>query len=567
MRFQALSGYLEKLEDTSSRLELTRLLAQLIKEVPASEIDHTVNLLLGQLAPSYQNIVFNLADRMMLKALAQAYDRPLKEVRELYKSKGDLGIVAELLNPRKSSHLSVAAVYQKLLTLAQLEGEGSQDQKVSQMADLLHSLDRKSSRYVARIPVGKLRLGFSYKTIIDALSWYLSGDKSHSKEIEEAYNVMPDIGRLSLLLKKKGLKNLARAVNPSVATPVKPMLAQRLKSPDEMIKKMGEVAVEPKFDGLRVLIHFSRGNPPKAYSRNLNEISDMFPELNSLSRYLRCKSAVLDTEAVGLDPDTMRMVNFQRTMKRRRKHAISQTSSDIPLRFQVFDLLFKNGQSFMQKPYVERRQALAACLKKNKTFVVDEYHLTDQAADIRRHHQHYLAQGLEGAMIKKADAAYVPGRTGFRWVKLKEVEEAHGKLADTIDVVILGYSRGRGKRAQFGVGQFLAGIRSRKKFLTITKVGTGLSEAQLQDLAQKLQELKASQRPASYKVHKDLEPDFWVKPRLVVELAGDELTQSPKHTAGLALRFPRLIKFRPDKSTAQATTLSEIQNLYRLQKQ
>lgn len=577
MKFGQLSRNLQKLETASSRLEITALLAHLFHASAPAEIDKIVYLLLGQLAPQYQNIVFNLADRMMLKALAQAYAVDLSQVRALYQTRGDLGNVAEKLNSKSQSGLSVTAVYEQLVKIANLEGEGSQAQKISTMADLLSHLDSLSVRFVARIPVGKLRLGFSDKTIIDALSWYLQGDKSLSPEIEKIYQIHPDVGQLAKSIKQRGFELTQKSTSVEIGVPVLPMLAQRLKSPAEMIEKMGQVAIEPKFDGLRVQIHYQaktdsspgQSEPVepniRAFTRNLNEISYMFPELQQLSKYLACRTVILDSEAVGLDPQTQKMVNFQRTMKRRRKHAVRQTTADIPLRFQLFDLLYKNGQSYLKKPYLIRRKILEKTVRPNNFFVVDQSTLTDAADQIRAKHRQFLAHGLEGAMLKKATSHYVPGRTGFRWVKLKEVEEASGKLADTVDVVIIGFSKGKGKRARFGLGQFLAAIRDHDHFKTITKVGTGLSEDQLVALGKRLKKLAVPQKPAQYLVHKDLTPQYWVIPEVVVELAADELTKSPKHTAGLALRFPRLLCLRPDKSPQETTTLAEIKKLYNMQ--
>ena len=173
---------------------------------------------------------------------------------------------------------------------------------------------------------------------------------------------------------------------------------------------------------------------------------------------------------------------------------------------------------------------------------------------------------MEGLIVKRADSRYVPGRTGWRWVKMKEAEGKHAKLADTVDAIVMGYSRGRGRRAQFGVGQFLVGIRDKGKIKTFTKVGTGITDEVLKRLNKQLEEIRVQEKPKEYDVHKDLEPDFWVKPKMVVELAADEITKSPKHASGYALRFPRLIKIRDDKGASQATTLVEIKNLLGLQK-
>lgn len=568
MKFKRLADYLDRLEKTSSRIEITKILAELFKEAKTDEIDKIVYLLLGRLAPAYENIVFNIAERMMLSVISQAYSKDLADVKVSYKKQGDLGKVAQSFSKKVDSDPSVNNVYDKLVKIAKEEGGGSVERKTAEMAALLKSLDSLSARFVARIPVGKLRLGFSDKTIIDALSWMEKGDKSVAGQLEKAYHLTPDVGALAKSVKVHGISTVAKGGVPVVGIPVLSMLAQRLKSPAEMVAKMGEVGVEPKFDGLRIQIHYKSGKDGfvKAYTRNLNENSWMFPELKRAGKNIHAKEVILDTEAVGLDEKRKTLANFQTTMTRRRKHEIGKTAASTPIQFTVFDILAKDGKSLMNLPYVERRNVLGKTIEKNKLLVVDEYIITKDPKEIARYSQEQIKKGLEGILVKKADSMYVSGRTGWRWVKMKEEEGKRTKLADTVDAVVMGYTRGRGKRASFGIGQFLAGIKDGEKIKTITKVGTGLTDDQFKELRKRLERLETKEKPNKYDVHKDLEPDFWVKPSLVVELAADEITKSPKHTAGFALRFPRLIKFRDDKSTTQATTMKEIKELFELQK-
>ena len=565
MKVKKLSEYFEKLENTSSRLAITDILAELIKETSTQEVDKVVYLSLGYLAPSYEGLVFNLAEKMVVKAVSVAFEKDEGEVKDIYKLNGDLGVVAEQFSSKKDSDISVGELYKELVDIAKDEGEGSQERKIKALADLLKKLDKKSVRFVTRMPIGNLRLGFSDKTVIDALSVAVLGDKSAKKQIEKAYEVLPDVGKLAASVKKDGVEKATKNVKPEVGVPVLPALAQRLKSPVEMIEKMKEVSVEPKFDGLRVLIHYEKGKPTKAFTRNLNDISEMFPELQEIGKYTSAKKLMLDSEAVGLDPKTKKMVDFQRTMQRRRKHDIESSSKDIPLRFQLFDVLLVDNKSLMSDEYLERRSVLEELFKKNMTFVVEEKIITTEPEVIRKKHQDLLDEGLEGVIVKRVDSKYVAGRTGWRWVKMKEVEEAHGKLSDTVDAVIMGYTQGKGKRAEFGIGQFLAGIRNGEKIETITKVGTGLTDEQFKELSKRLKKIVVENRPKNYEVIKDLEPDYWVKQEVVVELAADEITKSPRHSSGYALRFPRLIKFRDDKDVEQATSLGEIKKLYKLQ--
>jgi len=565
MKFSELANYFDKLEKTASRNEITQILAEVFKKVKPEEIDKVVYLFLGQLAPSYQGIVFNIAERMMLRVLSEAYGKEVKEVRSLYKRKGDLGNVAQELAKGKGRGLAVSHVYGELVEIAKDEGLGSQERKVKRTAKLLSELNPLSARFVTRIPVGKLRLGFSDKTILDALSWMEKGDKSAKGDIEKAYYVTPDVGALAKKVKKVGIAKAASETTPVLGVPILPMLAQRIKSPAEMIKKMGKVGVEPKLDGLRIQIHFRQGFV-KAYTRNLNETSWMFPELKNLGKYIKGSELILDTEAIGLDEKTKTLVNFQTTMTRRRKHEIERVALKVKIKFYVFDILFKDGKSLMDKSYLERRKVLEKTVKNGPLTQVVDCQITESPEEISSLNIQKRKEGLEGIILKKTDSPYVPGRTGWRWVKMKEAEKAHAKLADTIDCIVMGYTAGKGRRAQFGVGQFLVGVRNKEKIKTLTKVGTGLTDEQFRELKRRLSKLETKEKPKEYIVHKNLEPDYWVEPKLVVEIAADEITKSPTHSSGLALRFPRLIRFRDDKSLDQATTTSEVKKLFQMQK-
>ena len=565
MLFKELSLYLERLEKTASRIEITKILAELFKKTPAEEIDKVCYLVLGGLAPSYEGLILNIAEKMMFRVLSKAYHKDISDVIKIYKEKGDLGHVAFSLAKTSVSRLSVTQVHSELMKVAKEGGEGSQERRVEILANLLKNLDPLSSKYVSRVPVGRLRLGFSDKTVLDALSWMQEEDKSLKPLLEKAFQVLPDVGFLAREVKAKGIKKACKAVIPVVGIPVLPMLSQRIKSPSEMIEKMGEVDVEPKLDGLRILIHFARGKFVKAFTRNLNETSHMFPELTKIAKFVNCDSVIFDCEAVGLDEKTKMMANFQTTMTRRRKHDIGEISKKVSIDFYIFDIISKNGKSLMDKNYLERRKVLEETIKKGGPFKLVPHELTKSPERINELYRQRIKEGYEGIMVKRVNSGYIPGRTGWRWVKMKQGEEAKGKLADTMDVVVMGYTQGRGKRVSFGVGQFLVGIRDRDRVLTTSKIGTGLTDEEFREMKRRLTKLGVKEKPKEYEVHKNYTPDYWVTPSLVVEIAADEITKSPTHTAGIALRFPRLVKFRDDRSPNDATTLKELKRLFDLQ--
>lgn len=581
MKISRLSQYLVKLENTPSRIQMTEILADLIKETDKEEIEKVVNLILGQLAPQYRGIVFNIADRLMIEALAKAYKTKKDKVIELYKKEGDLGITASVLSQSakikvQKSKLSVTDVFERLLDIAKDEGERSVERKIEGMAKLLSELDPQSSRFIARIPVGRLRLGFSDKTILDALSWMERGDKSAKNKLESAYNVLPDVGLLAKQVMEKGIDKASRNVSPVIGVPLLPMLAQRLKSPAEMIEKMGEVSVEPKFDGLRIQLHYKKSGFPdvekgeatsnvvKAFTRNLNETSWMFPELEDIEKFIQANEVILDTEAVGVDEKRRTLANFQTTMTRRRKHDIAEISSKVKIKFNVFDIMLVDNKNLIETPYRKRREILAKVVKDGKILDVDDYEITEDPKRIAELMERKLKVGMEGIIVKKADSSYIAGRTGWRWVKMKEKEDSLTKLADTIDCVVMGYSVGKGKRVSFGLGQFLVGVRANGKIKTVSKIGTGLKDEQFRELKKKLSNIKVKVKPKEYDVHKNYIPDYWIIPKVVVEIAADEITKSPTHTAGLALRFPRLVKIRDDKDAFQATKIGEVRKLFKM---
>jgi DNA ligase-1 len=586
MTFKRLSEYFQELEKTSSRLKMTDILAHLFKESQAGEIDKIAYLSLGVLLPPYEGLEFQMAEKMMMRAMAKSFGVENTMVQKEYKQIGDLGAVGEELKEKggrgkiqsqffakeKSSaaNLSVSEVYERLLTMAKEMGAGSVERKIDKMAGLLGDLDALSVRYVIRVPLGKLRLGFSDLTILDALSWLETGDKSLRPQLEAAFNVRADIGEIAKRVKEAGVKGV-KEIKPAVGTPILPALAQRLGTVEEMLEKMGTVAIEPKYDGTRLQVHLKRSKKEtevRIFTRNLENVTAMFPDIaEAVKKEVRAREAILDSEGVGIDPKTGRYLPFQETIKRKRKHGIEAAAKEIPLKCFVFDVLFKDGQSLLSSPLLERRKVLEKILpSRPNVLMISPQVITNGPEEMRAFHEEQVKKGLEGAMVKKVNAPYEAGRRGFSWVKYKQEEtKKGGGLADTVDAVIMGITRGKGKRAQFGVGSFLVGVKKGEKFVTVTNIGTGLTDEQFRELNKRSEKLKVSGKPKDYEVHKNQEPDVWVKPKVVVEIQADNITKSPIHTAGLALRFPRLIRFRDDRSPKDATTVAEVEKLYRLQ--
>ncbi|OHA13559.1 MAG: hypothetical protein A3J10_01435 [Candidatus Sungbacteria bacterium RIFCSPLOWO2_02_FULL_54_10] len=590
MRFSELAHYLERLEATASRNDMTKILAEVFAKAGHDETDKLSYLLLGELTPSYRGVDFQIAEKMMIQILASAYEMSAARVLNQFRRKGDLGDLAyELAESagKNSSSLNVEDVYDRLRAVAEDAGTGSQERKKRAMADILQALDRTSAKYVARIPVGKMRLGFSEATILDALSLMLKGDKSARPAIERAYNVMADIGAIAKRVKKGGLASLSR-LHAEPGTPIRPSLAERVSHVADAMKKAGpEVGLEEKLDGLRMQVHVWHEVSERRvslFSRNLENTTAMFPEIVAAARRLKVKSIILDGEAIGYYPKTGTFAPFQETVQRKRKHDVAAFAEKLPLSIFVFDLLYLDGKSLLDRPFRERRAMLERTLpREDDTVRLTTFEVTQDPARVGEALAESVGKGLEGLVAKNLDAPYQPGSRGFHWVKLKATTAALGNLRgggikglpDTIDCIVMGAYRGRGKRAAFGVGGFLLGVRGKDgRYFSLSRLGTGLSDDNFREAHRRVRMLSVKEQPKEYAVEKETAPHIWLKPSLVVEILADEITLSPRHTAGkkgadgkgYSLRFPRLVRFRDDKKAQDATTDEEVAKMFKMQK-
>ena len=602
MIFSELASHLEQLEKTTSRNEMTVLLAELFQKVPADEIGSVVYLLQGRVAPLYVNLEFGMADKYMIKAIAQAFKMEEKEVAELYKTIGDLGEVAEKLREKcgnNNSSVPITHVFETLTQVAKISGDGAVEKKVTLVADLLASVDAFSVRFISRIPVGKLRLGFSDMTVLDALSWMVSGDKSQRPIIEPVFNIRPDLGYIATTIKKQGVKGLSSA-DPVIFTPILMARAERLSSGEELIEKIGECAVEPKLDGFRLQAHVRKVKSKKEkvkgdtlevktevklFTRNLEDATEMYPDVvEGLSEQIDADEAILEGEAIAYNPETGEFLPFQLTTQRKRKYGIEEKAKEIPLKLICFELLAVNGENLLNAPYTQRHEKLAKIIKKGDTVMLSEEKVFSDGKAIELFFEDAVSRGLEGVLAKRLDGTYQAGARGWNWIKFKRSYSA--SLNDTVDCVVMGYYVGQGKRTSFGIGAFLIGIYDEKEdeYRSIAKVGTGLTDEEWKELYTRAEKLKAKEKPPLYEVDKNLEPDVWIEADIVVEIRADEISRSPIHTAwrvmkpsksgeafdvdvpGYALRFPRLEHFRDDRKAQDITTLSEVHEMFALQK-
>ncbi len=572
MKFVDLSANLDRMEATRSRNELVRITSDVYRASSTDELGPITYLIQGRLAPFFEPVEIGLGERLLMTALASAYGARKDEVTRLNRQTGDLGITAQRLAPaHRGDSPTVIEVHRRLLEIAAASGPGSQQKKLDVFTGLLRDLDSSSAKHLVRITLGKMRLGIGDPTVLDALSSAKTGDRSLRPILEAAYNRTSDLGLIARTLWDSGEKGLD-ALKVRAGQPLRPQLAERLPNPEAVIKKLGTVAVQPKYDGLRVQIH-KDGEQVKLFSRNLESMTEMFPELVKAAARLRAKSVILDGEAIAYNPESEEYVPFQETTARRRKEGIQELAARVPMRAFVFDAMFRDGDDLTQLPYQQRFEVVQDLLRKADTLVVAPLIKTDSADVLTRELLDNISRGLEGVVAKRLDSTYQAGARNFNWVKLKR--NTSGRLNDTIDVVLLGYYGGKGKRAEFGAGALLAGVYDSDKdeFATITKLGTGLSDQGWREIHQRLASLEVAQKPA--RVSSNFVPDAWLEPAIVVEVLADEITPSPRHTAGMtadgpgfALRFPRIVSIRTaDKRAEDATTVREIREMFAQQRQ
>lgn len=622
MNFNIFSTYLQKLELTSSRNIMTEILAELFKKADIYEIEKICYLLQGRVVPLFEAVEFGMAEKMVIKAIAKGVGREGEEINNEFKKSGDLGktteenklkIIQEQERTGKTAKnnnfkpATIIEVYDILKEIAKSSGKGSTEIKINLLAKLVKQLDPLSSRYVVRIPISKMRLGFSEMTILDALSWMLSKDKSERKEIERAYNVRPDLGYLAKTIKIEGIKGLLN-VRPVVGTPILMARAERLSSGEEIIEKIGRCGVEAKIDGFRLQIHYKKIGFVKKkttsskqqgfdfipndtgiqkvrlFTRNLEEVTFMYPDIVAgIERQIVGEEVIFEGEAIAFNPNTGDYLPFQETVQRKRKYDIEKMTESVPLKLICFDVLYKDGEDILNKSYKERRKELEKMFKKGEVITFSEQEEVENSKGLEEIFQKSITKNLEGIMAKKLDGVYQAGMRGWNWIKYKKSYDS--KIDDTIDAVVMGFDFGQGKRTGFGIGAFLIGVydKSFDGFKTIAKIGTGLTDDEWKTLKAKSKELETKNKPNRYEVDKMMECNRWIDPKIMVIIKADEITRSPVHTAGremqktkggggmevkipgYALRFPRLVSFRKDKLPEEATSVEEIKAMYKLQ--
>ncbi|MGP8159500.1 MAG: ATP-dependent DNA ligase [Thermoplasmata archaeon] len=582
MRFADLCATFERLETTSKRLEMRSILVELIQPLRPPDLGRVLYLAQGLLRPEYEGIELGMADSLARRAVATASHAEEATVARRTKESGDLGtttgeLLAGVRRLEETAPLRVAEVYAELTRIAEAKGAGSQEIKVQILSELLVRASPLEGKFIVRFVLGTLRVGVREMTILDALAEaFGDGTKAARQQIEAAFNLSSDLELVAGVLVEKGVEGLA-TVSLEVGRPMRAMLAEREPNLAAVLKRMdGRAALEYKYDGLRVQAHIPKSGPVRLFSRRLEEISAQFPELvEELPRAVRSVPAILEGECVPIDPDTDEIQPFQQVSRRRgRKHDLDRVRDEVPVCLFTFDVFLLGGTPVYGRSFPERRALLEKALSPTERVRLAVQRVVSSEEEAQSFFDEAIAAGGEGVMAKSlADgSAYRAGARGFWWIKYKR--EYTAGLSDSIDGVVVGGFQGRGRRAG-RYGAFLLAVYNPKldRFESFCKVGSGFDDAQLAEMPGRLHRYEVNERPPE--VVTGVTPDRWIRPGVVLEVRGAELTLSPVHRAGLgairpgaglALRFPRFTgRFRDDRSATEATATGELLRLYRSQ--
>jgi len=580
MDYSLVTEAYEKIESTTKRLEMTDYLVDFFKRTPKDIIDKVVYLTQGKLYPDFMGIELGVAEKLAIRALAKASGCKESEIEEDLAKTGDLGETAQRFLQKKRQvaffrrPLTVERVYQTLDKIARASGEGSIDLKVNLLAGLLADASPKDAKYIIRTVTGKLRLGIADMTVLDALAVAYGGGKYAREIIERAYNLSSDLGKVARAVAEGGIEAL-KSFKISIGNPIRPMLAERLSSPSEILEKLGGKCIaEYKYDGERIQAHKS-GDKVILFSRRLENITSQYPDAAELVRtHVKAKEAIIEAECVAVNLDTGEMMPFQELMHRRRKYDIAKAAIEYPVSLFAFDSLYVDGRDLTLEPYPVRHKVLEEIIKQSERFQLAKYLIVDNTEDLERFFEEAVEAGCEGLVCKSLsnDAIYQAGARGWLWIKYKR--DYKSEMTDTVDLVVVGAFHGRGKRAgTYGALLLAAYNHENDTFETICKCGSGFTDEDLQNLPKMLEPYRIGHRHP--RVNSNLEADVWFLPKMVIEVIGAEITLSPIHTcardlirkgSGLAIRFPRFTgRYRTDKSAEDATRVDEIIEMYRRQ--
>jgi DNA ligase 1 len=558
MDYRQLCQTYEALGGTTKGLEKTTILAKFLEEI--KEKPESIYLIQGRVFPDYDPRELGVSTQILIKAISKSSGHTEKEVIEGLKKQGDLGLAAfELFKTKKqqglfTEKLTVEKVVNNLQRIPSLEGKGTTGTKIDLIVDLLHSADAIESKYILRTVMGDLKIGVGNGIIRDAIVEFAFDPKDDVEErreakefVQAAYNKATDFG----LVFQKACEGKLDDIKLSAGRPVKVMLYPKAKSAEDAFRIVGRPATfEYKYDGFRIMINKDEDGEIKLFTRRLEEVSNQFPDLVEFVREnIKAKSFIIDSEAVGYDPKTKTYREFQAISQRiRRKYEIEKLINELPVGLRVFDIIYLDGESLIDKGYQERRKILEKTIFEEdwKIKLADQI-TTDSEEVAQEFFQKALDEGQEGLMVKGLDKIYKPGaRIGYG-VKWKPEDK-------DFDLVITGAEWGTGKRAGTLTSFDVACQDGQGGLVDIGKVSGGLKEKSEEGLSYgEMTEMLTGSIISEGGSH------IKVKPEIVVTVQYQNIQKSPSYSSGYALRFPRITRMRPDRRAEDVATLGEVE--------
>ncbi|MAG50872.1 DNA ligase [archaeon] len=544
------------LEETTKRLEKTEILSKLLKNTSVEELKEIIYLIKGRVFPDWDERKLGMSSKLILKSISNASGASKEKIERLWKKIGDLGKVAEELMKDKKQRtlhnkkLTAKKVFDNIKKLPELTGEGTVSRKVNLIAELLSNATPVEARFIVRTVLEELRVGVASGVIRDSIA---KAFNIEVKDVERAFELLNDYGEVAE--KAKSGKRSLRSVSINVGKPIKVMLPIRVNLIEDAFKALGKtVQCEIKLDGFRVQIH-KKGEDISLFTRRLENVTNQFKEiLPILKKNVKGDSYILDTELIGFNPKTKKYLPFQSISHRiRRKYDIEKMAKSLPVEINIFDVMYYNGKNLFDKTLKERRKILEKIVnEERRKIVLTEKLITDNKKSIEKFYKESLNEGYEGVIFKKIDSEYKPGRYVKGWIKLKPIME-------TLDLVIIGGVWGEGKRATW-LSSFALGCRKGNKFLEIGKIGTGIKEkSEGVTFKQLTKELKPYIEETKGRTVK-------IKPKLIIEIAYEEIQKSPTYSSGYALRFPRLLRLRDDLSIKDCDDIERVRKFYLAQR-
>jgi DNA ligase-1 len=579
VRFPEFIEALELAGQTSARLEVAAILAEAFGRLDEPDLRFAVNFLLGQIGPPFEAPPVGIGDKYAVKAIAAAAGRTEAEVNARMVEIGDLGEVAqEVLSKSKQPTLGGKApgfgeVRDALVEVAATSGKGSNERRIKLLGRLLSSCSPSQAKYIVRFVVGRMRLGIAEGQVLEALA-QMAGDRKRKAEIEEAFNRHPDLADIAARVRSGGF-DAANAVAITPGVPLRPMLAERMKTLEDIREKLGgRMGLDYKYDGLRMQIHYD-GGEVRVFSRNLEVYTEQFPDLVAeVKARAKARSFIVEGEGVIVNVETGEMRPFQEASRRRgRKYLLEEAMEEYPLAVFLFDCMYLDGQDITARPLEERRDALTVAVTPSQRLQPSTFAVVDDDEAAHALFLEALSAGCEGVIAKSLgpDSVYRAGARGWAWIKFKRDYSA--TLGDTLDLAVVGAFAGRGRRTgRFGSLLMASYDPASERWVSVCKLASGFNDEELKELDGRLGPLATPKRPP--RVDSGLEPDTWMEPRAVAQVRGAELTLSPVHRAawgalqpdtGLALRFPRFEGWREDKGAKDTTTVEELVAMYKRQ--